>query len=224
MRVRSVLAVLAVVAAGCGSQGSDSTVSTTMQPVTTAATTLVPSPTVVPTTTILATTTTTTVPASTTTAPPDVPFSVSTNGVFPDPLPDSGGAHGSGCVAGGDALPDGVWFGFAQTLVAGSIGFDLACFFTGEAAQSARAQDGETEELDYYIRNNSGQVRSVVLDQGGAAYWLDATGDLTPQQIPMTDWPSSSGTSYQECPGAGCAVWLFVNDGIVTELLEQYLP
>jgi hypothetical protein len=151
-------------------------------------------------------------------------FSVATNGVFPDLLPGSGDAHGSGCVAGGGELPDGVWFGFVETTSTGSIGFDLACFFTGEAAVSAGAEDGETDVFDFYIRNNSAQLRTLALDPGGVGYWLDATGDLTPLAIPMNDWPPSSGTPYQECPGAGCAAWVFVNDGLVTELLEQYLP
>ena len=29
---------------------------------------------------------------------------------------------------------------------------------------------------------------------------------------------------YIPCPGEFCSVWLYVNNGNVTEVLEQYLP
>jgi hypothetical protein len=40
----------------------------------------------------------------------------------------------------------------------------------------------------------------------------------------MNDWPVTSDTAYQDCPSRHCAGWLYINDGQVTELIEQYLP
>ncbi len=66
-------------------------------------------------------------------------------------------------------------------------------------------------------------TRHVPVDPAGTAYWLDMTGDLTPQPIPMASWPIPWDPSYQACPSDSCAVWLYVNGGVVTELIEQYL-
>ncbi len=40
----------------------------------------------------------------------------------------------------------------------------------------------------------------------------------------MPDRPGTGGTAFQECPSDHCAAWVYVNDGVVTELVEQYLP
>jgi hypothetical protein len=118
-----------------------------------------------------------------------------------------------------------MWFGFVEGIGGGSVTFDLACFYTGAAGWAAAAADGEMGyDLDFYISNQVATTRSVPLDSGGTAYWLDATGDLTPLAIPMTDWPKPWPPDYQVCPAEFCSVWLFVNGGEVTELLEQYLP
>ena len=39
--------------------------------------------------------------------------------------------------------------------------------------------------------------------------------------VPFADWPEDP-TFSQPCPGEFCGVWLFVNDGAVTEMLEQF--
>lgn len=41
--------------------------------------------------------------------------------------------------------------------------------------------------------------------------------------VPFADWPVDP-TGYTPCPGDFCGVWLFVNGGEVTEILEQYVP
>jgi hypothetical protein len=209
--------VLLVLAAACGDDAADttSTTSTVPPPTTTVA------PTTVPTTTPPPPITTTTVEGTTTTAA-GVLYSVALNGLFPDPLPGSDQAHGSGCAPPGDGLPDGVWFGFAEGADDGAVTFDLACFWTGAAAQAEAAADGE-EAFDFYIRNINPKTFAVPLDLGGTAYWIDASGsDTTPKPIAMTAWPVGGG--YTPCPGEFCAVWLFVNEGVATELVEQYLP
>jgi hypothetical protein len=40
----------------------------------------------------------------------------------------------------------------------------------------------------------------------------------------MPDWPDTGGTRYVPCPGDYCAAWVYVNGGVITELVEQYLP
>jgi len=172
---------------------------------------------------------TTTLPPfdTTTTKPPTVAtplaYSVGTAGFLPEPLSDSETAQGSGCVVSGDGLPDGMWFGYVEAMSTDTVIFDLACFYTGGAAVAAAAEDGE-EAFDFYIRNENPDTRSVPIDLNGIAHWLDGAGDLTPQAMKMSSWPIIGGTAYQACPGDFCGVWLYVNDGVATELVEQYLP
>lgn len=142
----------------------------------------------------------------------------------PEPLEGSDSASGSGCTVGAGALPDGIWFGSAQDLTGSEVTLDLACFYVGEAAQAAAAEDGITDvPNDYYIRNQSVVTRSVPVSPGAMAWTLgtDPTGGL--QEVAYSDWPPS-GDSYTPCPGAYCVVWLYVNQGQITEIMEQYLP
>jgi len=150
-------------------------------------------------------------------------FTSATYGFFPDPLGTPEDGHGSGCVHDPGVLSDGMWFGFVEAIGGGSVTFDMGCFFTGPAAVDAANADGE-EAFDFYIRNQNPMTYSVPVDSSGTAYWLDLTGDLTPQPIPMTDWPVPYDPNYQTCPDDFCSVWLYVNGGVVTELIEQYLP
>ena len=218
-RLTLALALILIVGA-CGDDDAATTTTATTSEATT--TTTLP-----PTTTSEAAPTTTTLPPVTTTLEPTtiapVPFySVAGYGIFPDPLLTPADGHGSGCAPPGDVLPAGIWFGFARAVSSGDLTFDLACFFTGDAAVAAATADGE-EAFDFYIRNQNPKLFTVPLDPAGTAYWLDATAaDITPLPIVMTDWPVNGG--YTPCPGEYCSVWLFVNDGEVTELVEQYLP
>ncbi|MEZ5175103.1 MAG: hypothetical protein R2823_02705 [Acidimicrobiia bacterium] len=223
MRGLGVAVVVALVVAGCSSDGTDAPDATTTSA---AAATTTSSP--AATTTLVASTTTTS-PAppttSTTTVPPAPEFTVDLLGFFPAPLAGSGGAHGSGCSAGAGPLPDGVWFGSVEGVDDGSVTFDRACFFTGEAAVNAAADDGIDDIGDFYIRNANPSIRVVATSPTGTAYWIDSSGDVTsPLPVPMGDWPVTSGTPYVPCPGEFCSAWLFVNGGVATELVEQYLP
>jgi hypothetical protein len=162
---------------------------------------------------------------STTTLAPALPlqFSVARQGFFPDPLPGSAEAAGSGCVIGQDVVPDGAWFGFVDAFNGTTFAIDIACIWTGDAAATAADADGN-EFVGFYTRNVNPKVRSVLTSSDATAYWLDAAGDLTPQALPIAHWPSTTGTPYQDCPSDQCAVWIYVNDGVATELVEQYLP
>jgi len=237
MKYLAAFSLAALLLVGCSDDGANEaatsgapiSTSTTQESTTTSSTTTA-APTA--TTTVPPETTTTTAAATTTTseAPPTTfdislaEFTADAYGFFPDPLPGSDEAHGSGCAPGADQLPDGMWFGFIENATADSFSFDLACFWTGAAAEAAAAADGESEVYDFYIRNNTTQTRIVPRHPEGSAYWLDASGDLTPLQVPMQEWPVESDTSYQPCPGSFCAAWLYINGGQATEVIEQYLP
>ena len=118
-------------------------------------------------------------------------------------------------------LTDGIWFGFAEGISPGMITFDLACFWTGAAAEAKALEDGE-ESFDFYIRNNNPTNRQVLIAGSARVWYLDATGDITLIEIAPNQWPHPS--SYLLCPGEYCSVWLYVNGGQATGIVEQYLP
>lgn len=209
--------LLAIALTGCFGGGTSEPSSTTSS-----STTSTTAPTTTTTTTTLPPTTTTVPPTTSTTKPPVV-YSVANHRSFPDPLSGSQGAHGSGCVVGGDNLPDGIWFGFIRSADASKLSIDVACFWTGQLASVRAAANGD-EAVDFYVENQNPKVRSVPRSSTGTAYWLDKIGAPETQATPMANWPNTSAAAFQECPGEYCAVWLFVNGGSVTELVEQYLP
>jgi hypothetical protein len=187
-------------------------------------TTSEPTTTTEATTTTMVTTTTTTVPVTTTIAlMPAAPYTVAAYGAFPEVFAGSDGAQGSGCAPGTDTLPDGIWFGYVRSVTDTSLSFDLACFWTGQAAIDHAG--GEEVNNDYFIGNTSSALRTVPRDPSGTAYWIDASvPDLALQPVPMADWPVAGGSHYIPCPGEYCGVWLYVNGGVATELVEQYVP
>jgi hypothetical protein len=142
---------------------------------------------------------------------------------LPPPLAGSTGASGSGCEPGPGALPAGAWAGFIREIGADWLDFDLACFFVGDAANTAAAEDG-VEEIpvpnDYYIRNANPAVRRVPVAAGATVYVLNGV-DLVPTGWDM--WVQSPAQGL-DCPGDDCLVWLYVNDGEATEIVEQYRP
>ena len=192
-----------------------------------------------------AVTTTTTSPPTTTTVPTiqeptttgpgaDDRFVVGAEpGVYPrpdnstGPLPGSEGAGGSGCAPGSTGLPDGIWFGLVTAKADTSITFDLACFFFGPIAVEEGADDGIVVDPigEVYIRNSNPTVRTITVDPSVSVYeYLEDLTDTTEvpfNPVPIADWPEDP-TFSQPCPGKYCGVWLFVNDGAVTEMLEQF--
>jgi len=191
------------------------TTSTTVAPTTTAASTttvLSPPPTLAPTTT-----------APTTTTTSGGPYVVGTPELYPGaPRPGSDGAGGSGCAPGAGPLPDGVWFGYIGAIGPTSVDFDLACLYTGDIAIAKGAEDGVEVDIDYYIRNNNPALRTVPVATGGIVYEIEAT-TIDFLTVAFADWPVDP-AGFIACPSDWCGVWLFVNGGEVTEILEQYFP
>lgn len=169
--------------------------------------------------------TTTTVPATTSTPDTAVAAAPSPFGIDPSwaqPQANSGGANGSGCMPGSGPLPDGVWFGFATAFAPEPLTFDLACLWFGDAAWEAAAEDGEEAPNDVYIRNENPALRTVVLEPDTPTHRVDWTGALELVITTWADWPSFHGTGGS-CPD-WCPVWLIVDQGVVTDVVEQYLP
>lgn len=205
---RNLVAVLGLVlvVAGCGDD--DALTTTTTHPAET-------------TTTTLPTETSTTLEEPSGTTPGR--FIVDPVELFPDPLPGSGGAHGSGCTVEGEALPGGIWFGFALEVAGGAVIFELACLFVGDAAAVAATEDGE-EVFDFYIRK-VGRTFSVAIDHDVVVYAVKAGAyGISTVQIDSVEWPLSGEEGVLDCPGEFCAVWLYVNDGVVTGIVEEYFP
>lgn len=210
-RSHVLLAALLLVTTACGDDTTAET-STTAGPATTATTTPAATTTSEP-----MATTTTTFPPTTTTSPGLYP---------PDPFEEStDGAAGSGCAPGAEILPDGYWFGFAHEVTETTVTFDLACMYIGDVAWEKAAEQGEEAPNDFWISNENPNVREVEVASNITVWWIPP--EITPL-VPLvyfTEWPLPAGEySYTMCPGDPCTVWLETTDGVVTEIVEQYLP
>lgn len=206
---------LALLAAACGEDDSSTTetTTTTAPPATTTTAAGETSTTAAPATP------TTTAETTTTTAAPTTTIAATTTTVDVNTL-----AVGSGCTPGGTQLGDGVWFGYIDTADTTSIKFDLACWFTGDGAVQAAAQDGAESPPpnDYYVRNENPQLRTIPVASGAEVSWLPDTGDPSTQTtVPYADWltgTAARGSDYQ--PGA----WVTIEGGSATSIEEQYVP
>jgi hypothetical protein len=142
-------------------------------------------------------------------------YTIGTPDVYPPAaLSGSGGASGSGCSPGAGPLPSGIWYGFVAAKGPSSLDFDLACFFFGSIAYTKGAEDGQAVEDDLYIRNNNPTLRTVPVGPSAVVYELTgATSTFV--TLPYAAWtPDPTGSGY----------WLVVNGGVVTEIMEQYVP
>ncbi len=204
--MRALLVALLLVLGACAG-GDDAT--TTAAPAE-STTTAVPAPTTSPTTSTTAepgTTTTTTTVAPSTIAAPD------TNAL----------ADGSGCTPGSDELPDGEWFGYVVSATADTVDFDLACWFTGDAAVLAAAEDGDESPPpnDYHVRNENPMLRTVGVSPAVEVAAMTNVGDpATEGPMAFADWVAVR----VDGPDPPMDVWIVVEDGLVVSITEQYRP
>lgn len=172
-------------------------------------------------TTVTSPTDSTSTPAVATTTVPPAPTSSSTPTTSPTTSDD--GPAGSGCSPG-DAvsLPEGEWYGFIEATSATGIEFDLACWFTGQAAIDASAEDGEESPPpnDYYVRNENTMTRSLPVSPQVPVVWYPEGGDPTTETV--VDFEAWA----EAVVGRGFmfGVWLDVIDGEVHEIREQWVP
>jgi hypothetical protein len=154
------------------------------------------------------TTTTTEAPPTTTTT--SAPPSGGTLGA--EPAFSSTAASGSGCAPGPGPLPDGWWYGRATTeVVAGAaFDFDLACYYTGDIADELARADGlESAEDDYWVVNDQATLRSVAVSSSAELVCVNL------------------GAQEEGCaapPGMQFGIWVRVEGGTATKVLEQFAP
>lgn len=214
-----VVAFVGLVVAACSSTPGpsvDSTTSVTEGTTTTLGS--VTTTTVAATTTVATSSTTTTAPTTTTTT---VYYAAAVS-LYPPEALASDGASGSGCTPGAGQLPAGVWFGHVSAGAPTSVQFDLACWYFGDLAWEVADTYGDTAENDYYVVNQNPTLRTVPVGPGAVVHHIDAMS-LGHDPIPYSDWLLEP-EGYLTCPFDFCPLWLYVNDGEVTEIVEQYVP
>jgi hypothetical protein len=229
----ALLGVMVLLVASCGDddvlESSTPTTATTAAPTTvaetTVATTAAPTtvaPTTVAPTTVAPTTVAPMTVATTVVAAPQFPIIFESPGspAFPAVFGNAGDPNGSGCAPGGDVLPDGVWFGYAEGVAQGVITFDLACYFTDAAADTASlAGDCDTEFGQYCVRNNNPKTFAVPISGTADVFYIEA-GTWKMNPVAPSAWPVSG--SYLTCPGQQCGAWLYINGGDATGIVEMF--
>jgi len=173
-----------------------------------------------------ATTTSTTPPPPTsvspsTTAPPTTVTTTATSTTETSVQNTDDLAEGSGCTPGEGPLPDGEWFGFVTSRGEESLDFDIACWFTGNAATQAAAEDGEESPPpnDYYVRNANPDTREVPVGElVEVTFYPDGDPDNS-SEIDYDDWGGMVATR-----GFELGVWLQIENGAIDEIHEQWVP
>jgi hypothetical protein len=153
----------------------------------------------------LTTSTTTTAGATTTTA-------AAGDALGEEPPFHDDGPSGSGCTPGSDELPDGWWYGQLIRADGQNTLFDLACYYTGPAAEAEAARRGEEVDNDHYVVDDNPADRAVTIAEDATASCVELgaglqMADCTPDDV-AGDWN----------------VWIRVVDGEVDRLVEQYAP
>ena len=132
-------------------------------------------------------------------------------------------AEGSGCTPPSVTdLPDGEWYGVVEGAGDGQLVFDLACWFTGDVAVIASAEDGEESPPpnDYHTRNANDVLRTVDVDAGAPVTWYPDGGDpANVATVTYDQWRSD-----RESRVFDLAVWLTIEGGIVIAIDEQWVP
>lgn len=166
------------------------------------------------TTTILAAPTTSPAAPGTTAAPPRT--------AAPTTTPDEAlGPDGSGCTPGPGDLPDGRWFGEIASFDSEGISFDLACWFSGDAAVEASAEDGEESPPpnDYYVRNDNDLLRQITVDQETPVLWYLSGDPNDFEEGTFEEW-----IQFLEDEGPRLGIWVTIADDQVTEIEEMWVP
>ncbi len=143
----------------------------------------------------------------------------------PEPI-GTGPASGSGCAPGGETLPDGIWFGTAVERLPDGIAFDLMCFWWGDAAVAEAEARSEEAPGGFLITNDNPTLREFTIAADRTVHHVDLDrDDGSFMRLRFDEWPLPEDVfSYTPCPGEYCWVWLWINDGRVTEISEQYVP
>jgi hypothetical protein len=127
-------------------------------------------------------------------------WTIGAYGQAPSQVLTSSGALGSGCTPNTDDLPDGVWFGWINDSDAGGIEFDLSCLWQGRLQPAAS--------------NDVAKLRSVPFSETTLVHVGNS------ETISFAEWGGTS--PALNAPGLPKTLpfWVFVNDGVVTEMAE----
>ena len=112
---------------------------------------------------------------------------------------------GTGCGGDGslgDTIPDGIWFGWIDSLGATSMEFDVACIYIGETAARLEQEyyNSPEQQADdpspyfgggFWLVNNNDRTRTVPLAPG----YVPAVANYTDPTAPNTNWPAPPGWS-----------------------------
>jgi hypothetical protein len=174
-----------------------------------------------------ATPTTASAPATTssTAAPPTTASPSTTAPSTTAPPTTAGGATeepselGDSDDTGRSELEDGRHFGFWETFEIGDTiaygEFDLAQLLTGAAAEAAAAERGDEVNNDYYIVNDNPRLRTLIAEGDTVVQVLEGgTPDLIDTNV--------ADFAVERSPDAG--FWVTIEDGIVTEIEQQFVP
>lgn len=127
---------------------------------------------------------------------------------------------GSGCEPGSNELPDGEWYGGVRGFDAEGIGFDLACLYTGEAAEAAAAEDEEEPPPnDYYVRNQNELVRQLDVGAETPLTWYTSGDPSDEVHGTFLEW-----IDFLSTQEAYLGIWVTVEGGEVTEIREWWVP
>ena len=162
-----------------------------------------------------------------------------TTGPSPQPTGSTGttGSANPGC-SGAPApatLAEGTYFGFVESVDvdSGTMGFDLACFYTGEEANEQAAQRGDEVPVpnDVYIVNDNTTIRGVPVDPSTELLMIDWNEccETSPgaelaafaSAIGGSDFVESGGRRYA---GSLSPYWVTIENGQVVLIEEQFLP
>jgi hypothetical protein len=136
----------------------------------------------------------------------DLPTTTVATSPIPFPLGVSDdGAAGSGCSPGDGPLPDGIWFGYPSGAGPDVLGFDLACLWV------------DLESGAWSITNDSTSVREIPMAARAIAHVI--MGEPLYTVVPYTEWTGQPCALDPDCP-----IWLYVNFGEVTDVVEHLEP
>jgi hypothetical protein len=162
-----------------------------------------------------------------------------TTGLSPQPTGSTGttGSANPGCSSAPApaTLADGTYFGYVESadVDSGTMGFDLACFYTGEEANEQAAQRGDEVPVpnDVYIVNDNTTIRDVPVDPSTELLLIDwndccetspgAELDAFTSAIGGSDFVEIGGRRYA---GSLSPYWVTIENGQVLLIEEQFLP
>ena len=177
--------------------------------------------TAVPTTAAPTTTTSDPGPKPTTTKPPTAAKAPTTTVIDTNLL-----AGGSGCTPGtSQHLPDGVWYGDFVSATSWHLEFDLACWFYGDAATLAAAEDGEESppSNDYYVRNGNPLVRTLSVGDGAIVRWMPENGVAALVEAESFEtWLAAR--AAMPFPELRPSIWVTLSENTILEIEEQFVP